>query len=285
MKLAKPLILVFLCLVVFGGGGYLAYRNLIQPAQPNEQEREAMKAKGPPPPPPDPAAPDLAKVAALRKGKKNVEARELLASVVANYPGSPRIDEARNALGEMNADLVLSTNPSPDKIEYVIKAGDSLDKIARQFKTSGELIMRSNNLVNTIIQPGQRLSIFQPDFTVEVHLGERRIVLLQHGKFFKQYPIVSVSLPGAGKPVETKTKILEKAAFRDGKRVTFGTKEYAGSARWIILSQPGYTIFAETPPGTPGAAAKPPTGLGLSEADMEELHTLVGNGLPVTIFP
>src|SRR5262249_57310177 len=123
------------------------------------------------------------------------------------------------------------------------------------------------------------------DFAVEIHLGERRIVLLQHGKFFKQYSIVSASLPGGSKPVETKTKILEKAAFRDGKRVTFGTKEYAGSARWIILAHPGYTIFAESPAGTPGAAAKPPTGLGLSEADMEELHTLVGNGLPVTILP
>jgi len=185
----------------------------------------------------------------------------------------------------MNADLVLSTNPSADKVEYVIKAGDSLDKIAHQFKTSAELIMRSNNLVNTIIQPGQRLSIFQPDLAVEIHLGEKRVVLLQHGKFFKQYAIVSASLPGSSKPAETKTKILEKAAFRDGKRVTFGTKEYAGSARWIILAQPGYTIFAESPAGTPGAAAKPPTGLGLSESDMAELHTLVGNGLPVTIFP
>ncbi len=145
--------------------------------------------------------------------------------------------------------------------------------------------MRSNNLVNTIIQPGQRLSIFQPDFALEIHLGEKRVVLLQHGKFFKQYAIVSASLPGSSKVVETKTKILEKAAFRDGKRVTFGTKEYAGSARWIILSQPGYTIFAESPAGTAGAGAKPPTGLGLSEGDMEELHTLVGNGLPVTILP
>jgi len=285
MKLAKPIFLLVLCLVIFGGGGYLAYRNLIQPAQPSAVEREAAKTAAVPTPPPDPAAPELAKVAALRKDKKNAEARELLEAIVANYPGSPRIDEARAALGEMNADLVLSTNPSADKVEYVIKAGDSLDKIAHQFKTSAELIMRSNNLVNTIIQPGQRLSIFQPDLAVEIHLGEKRVVLLQHGKFFKQYAIVSASLPGSSKPAETKTKILEKAAFRDGKRVTFGTKEYAGSARWIILAQPGYTIFAESPAGTPGAAAKPPTGLGLSESDMAELHTLVGNGLPVTIFP
>ena len=286
MKLAKIIILAFLCLAIFGGGGFFAYRNLIQPAQPSTKEREAaadrLKA---PTPPPDPAAPELAKVDALRKAKKSAEARELLEAIVANHPNSPRIDEARTALGEMNADLVLSTTPTADKIEYVIKPGDSLDKIARQFKTSSELIMRSNNLVNTIIQPGQRLSIFQPDFSLEIHLGDKRVVLQQRGKFFKQYAIVSASLPGASKPVETKTRIAEKAAFRDGKRVTFGTKEYAGSARWIILAQPGYTIFAETPPGTTGAAAKPPSGLGLSEGDMEELHTLVGNGLPVTILP
>lgn len=286
MKLAKILILLALCLGVFGGGGYFAYRNLIQPAQPNAKEREAQRVAAlPPTPPPDPAEPELAKVDALRRAKKPADARELLAAIVVNYPNSPRIDEARTALGELNADMVLSTAPSPDKTEYVVKAGDSLDKIARQFKSSSELIMRSNNLVNTIIQPGQRLAIFQPDFSLEIHLAEKRVVLLQHGKFFKQFAIVSASLPSGTKPVETKTRITEKAAFRDGKRVTFGTKEYAGSARWIILAQPGYTIFAESPAGTTGAAAKPPTGLGLSEGDMEELHALVGNGLPVTIFP
>ncbi len=112
MKFAKPIILILLCLVIFGGGGYFAYRNLIQPAQPSAAEAEALKAPAAPKPPPDPAAPELAKVAALRKDKKNAEARELLEAIVANYPGSPRIDEARVALGEMNADVVLSTNPS-----------------------------------------------------------------------------------------------------------------------------------------------------------------------------
>ena len=36
-------------------------------------------------------------------------------------------------------------------------------------------------------------------------------------------------------------------------------------------------------PGT--AAAKPSSGLGLDPGDMDELHTLVSNGLPVTILP
>ena len=286
MKFAKIIILAVLGLGVFGGGGYFAYRNLIQPAQPNAREIDALKAAAlPPTPPPDPAAPELAKADALRKARKPAEARELLAVIVATYPNSPRIDEARLALGELNADMALSTAPSSDKIDYVVKAGDSLDKIARQFKSSSELIMRSNNLVNTIIQPGQHMAIFQPEFSLEIYLAEKRVVLLQNGNFFKQFAIVSASLPGGSKLVETKTRIAEKAAFRDGKRVTFGTKEYAGSARWIILAQPGYTIFAESPAGSPGAGAKPPTGLGLSEGDMEELHALVGNGLPVTIFP
>ena len=33
-------------------------------------------------------------------------------------------------------------------------------------------------------------------------------------------------------------------AFRDGKRVGFGTKEFVGSTRWIRLTAPAYTIYS-----------------------------------------
>ncbi len=284
MKLFKTFFLVVLVLGVFGGGGYAAYVFLVKPARPASAERA-----GPPPmpaPTPDPAGPELAKAEALKKERKLPEARDQLEAIVMNFPTSPRLDDARNLLGEINADLALSTLPAPDKADYVVKAGDSLDKIARQFKTSGELIMRSNNLANTIIQPGQRLSIFQPDFSLEIHLGEKRVVLQNKGKFFKQYAVKASMLPGASRPGEIKTRVVEKVAYRDGKRVTFGTKEYPGSTRWIILAQPGYTLYPETPAGPAAtAAAKPPTGLGLDPADLEELHTLVSPGIAATILP
>ena len=286
----KLLVILVLVVGIFGGGGYAAYTLLYKPSRPQVKEKFAA----PPPvptPPPDPAAPELAKVAALRKDKKVEEARALLDSIVTNYPTSPRIDEARNQLGEINADLALSTAPSADKVEYVVKGGDSLDKIARQLKTSPELIMRSNNLANTVIQPGQRLLVFQPDFSLEIHVADKRVVLLQKNRFFKQYLARTLTAPGGARTAELKTRIAEKAAYRDGKRVSFGTKEYAGATRWITLAQPpGYTLYPETPPAPAGsapgtAAAKPSTGLGLDPGDMDELHTLVSNGLPVTILP
>lgn len=287
MKLLKSVILLVLILGIFGGGGYFAWVVLYKPVQPTQTEKAAMRAPAVPTPPPDPAAPQLARVQALKKDKKNSEARELLEAIVSNYPTSPSAEEARTLLGEYNADIALSTQPAPDKVEYVVKAGDSLDKIARQFKTSSELVMRSNNLANTIIQPGQRLSVFQPDFSLELQLTAKKVVLLHKGKFFKQYLVRASVLPGGvARSTELKTKVAEKAAWKDGKRVTFGSKEYPGSARWIVFGQAGYTLYPETTAGAPGAAAaKPPTGLGLDPGEMEELHTLVSPGISVTIVP
>ena len=34
-------------------------------------------------------------------------------------------------------------------------------------------------------------------------------------------------------------------AWKDGKRVGFGSKEYVGSTRWIRLAQPGYFLYSE----------------------------------------
>src|SRR3981081_2756912 len=45
-------------------------------------------------------------------------------------------------------------------------------------------------------------------------------------------------------PPKIVTKVSEVMAFRDGKRVGFGTKEYIGSTRWIRLAAPAYTIFS-----------------------------------------
>lgn len=287
MKLLKTVILLVLILGIFGGGGYFAWLVLYKPVQPTQTERAAMQPPAPPTPPPDLGAPLLAKAQAFKKEKKFAEAREQLEAIVTNYPAAPSSEEARNLLGEFNADAALSTQPAPDKTEYVVKSGDSLDKIARQFKTSSELIMRSNNLANTIIQPGQRLAIFQPDFSLEIPLAQKKVVLLHKGKFFKQYPVKAFAIPGGiARTAETKSRVQEKVAWRDGKRVTFGSKEYPGSTRWIVLAQAGYVIYPETTAGAPGAAAaKPPTGLGLDPAELEELHTLVSPGIAVTILP
>jgi hypothetical protein len=80
------------------------------------------------------------------------------------------------------------------------------------------------------------------------------------------------------------TRVAEVMAWKGGKRVGFGTKEWIGSTRWIRLAQPGYFLFAE-PDATHRDAANqpPPPGLGLAASDMEELSSLVNSKTAVTI--
>jgi hypothetical protein len=73
-------------------------------------------------------------------------------------------------------------------------------------------------------------------------------------------------------------------AFRDGKRVGFGTKEFIGSTRWIRLGAPAYTIYSVPDTAHPHLdQPPPPQGFGLAAADVEELSSLVNNRTPVTI--
>ena len=72
-------------------------------------------------------------------------------------------------------------------------------------------------------------------------------------------------------------------AWKDGKRVGFGTKEYATSTRWIRLGNPAYMIFSVPDSGHPQVEQAPPQGLGLDASDVEELSSLVNNKTPVTI--
>ena len=73
-------------------------------------------------------------------------------------------------------------------------------------------------------------------------------------------------------------------AWRDGKRVGFGTREYIGSTRWIRFSVGGYTLYAvpDSAHATVGIPP-PPQGLGLYATDVEELSSLVNKQTAVTI--
>ena len=73
-------------------------------------------------------------------------------------------------------------------------------------------------------------------------------------------------------------------AWRDGKRVGFGTKEFLGSTRWIRLGAAAYTLYSVADSAHPEVTQPPPPqGLGLDATDLEELSGLVNSRTPVTI--
>jgi hypothetical protein len=111
------------------------------------------------------------------------------------------------------------------------------------------------------------------------------VVLLNHGAFFKQYHVREAKLPQK-QPAKITAKVAETMAWKGGKRVGLGTKEYLASTKWIRLAgAPAYTLYAVPDATHPNLdQPPPPTGLGLAAMDLEELSTLVNNRTSVTII-
>src|SRR5438128_233101 len=276
----KWLFVLLLALIIFGGAAWFGYNTFVKEeiAVKKEQRGEVT-----PPPAPDISLPDFQAAAQLRQEGKLAEARDALLVFIQKYPAGMHVEEAKDLLGEINVDILLSRYPSPEKTEYVVKSGDVLAVISRRLKTTPELIMRMNNLSGTMLHIGEHLLISHPDFAIVIQRKAKLVVLLNHGAFFKQYHVREEKL-SPKQPAKVTTKVAETMAWRDGKRVGFGTKEFLGSTRWIRLGAAAYTLYSVADSAHPEVTQPPPPqGLGLDATDLEELSGLVNSRTPVTI--
>jgi LysM repeat protein len=274
----KWLFVLFLAIIIFGGAYWFGANYVFKE---DIQVRKEQRGDVTPEPRIDLSLPEFEAAAKLRQDGKIPEARAALATYIQKYPTSSRAEEAKDLLGEINIDIFLSRTPSPEKQEYVVQAGDVINKVARKMKTTPELIMRMNNMSGTMLHIGEHLLISHPDFAIVVQRKQNLLTLLNHGGFFKQYHVREAKLPAKASKVQT--KVVEVMAFRDGKRVGFGTKEFIGSTRWIRLGSQAYTIYSMPDSAHATVQPPPPQGIGLAAADVEELSSLVNKQTQVTI--
>lgn len=277
----KWLFVLFLALIIFGGAAWFGYYFVFkQDIEVRKEQRGEITQE----PRADVSLPEFQSAAQLRQDGKLNEARSALATFIQKYPNGQHVEEAKDLLGEVNIDILLSRTPSPEKEEYIVKPGDVLQKVAHKVKSTPELIMRMNSLNGTMLHIGEHLLVSHPDFSIVVQRKTKALVVLNHGQFFKQYHLREEKLP-TRQPPKVVTKVAEVMAWRDGKRVGFGTKEFIGSTRWIRLSSQAYTIYSVSDSAHPALSQPPPPqGLGLAAADVEELSSLVNNHTPVTVI-
>jgi LysM repeat protein len=277
----KWLFAFLLAVAIFGSAAFFGYHIIVKPELAVRAEKSG---EIPDEPRIDTTLPEFQAAAKLREEGKLGEARTALTQFLQKYPNSPSAEAAKDLLGDTNMDILLSKYPSPEKKEYIVKSGDVLARVATKMKSTPELIMRTNNLSGTMLRIGDRLLISNPEFSLFIQRKEQAVVLLDKGMFFKRYRVKTVKLPPKQSPRIT-TRVAETMAWRDGKRVGFGTKEYMGSARWIRLATPGHVLYPEPSAegAQPGGVPPPPTGYGMAAADVEELSGLVNSKTAVTI--
>ncbi len=276
----KWLFALVLALAIFGSAYYFSYNVVFKQDLAVQKEQ---RGEIPSTPAPDISLPEFQAAAKLRQEGKLLEARDALLALIQKYPNGQHFEEAKEMLGAINTDILFSPMPSPEKQEYIVKKGDVIARVAQKMRTTPELIMRINNLNSTMLRIGERLLISNPEFSLFIQTKPKLIVLLNHGNFFKQYHIQEEKLPPK-QPARVVTKVAEVMAWKDGKRVGFGTREYQLGTRWIRLAHPAYTIYAIPDAFHPAPnQAPPPLGLGISASDAEELSSLVNAKTPVTI--
>ena len=284
MRLAlKALVLLLLTAAIVGAAWYYVDKLFLAP---NKQIADE-KLQPPPPPPPDDSLPELAKSLEIKKAGKWLEARKSLEAFVEQYPDSTKIEDARDALGEVNARIFLTPVPAPEKQIYIVRSGDVLNRVATKTKSTPELIMRANNLSTVNLRIDQKLSVPTTAFSVVISRKRNKVVLFNGGRYFRQYAIRSwpkqpAKKSPAGPPQKLTGRVLGKLSWANGQIVNFTEKAYAEASHWIQLSLPGYTLYAEPPSGDP-AAHIPPSGIALPPEALPELAAVLRKNDPVTI--
>ncbi len=202
----------------------------------------------------------------------------------------PRIEER---LGAINVKLVTTQRSMPEKIDYAVRAGDSLKLLAKRFGVTTLLIEQANSIPNPDrIHIGDRMRILdKPNFEILIDKKANDLLLTMKGRFFKRYRV------GTGEFGRTPAgtfriddKILEPPWWRpDGKVVPFGDPENILGTRWMSLEATGrtppakgYGIHGTWDESTLGKQSSAGC-VRMRNADVEELFLLVPRGTPVRI--
>ena len=228
----------------------------------------------------------------LLSAEKKEAAREKYFEALAASPDDRLRTTIEGKLAKLNVEMIRLPWPMPEKQEYVVLANDAIKNIARKYGTTVEMIVKGNELKRPdVIQPGQRLKVYNGKMSVVVSKSRHDLLLSSNGRFFKRYPVATGRYEKT--PVGSfvvADRIPEPPWHRDdGKIIPFGDKENILGTRWMAIkatgSTPeikGYGIHGTSDNASIGKSESAGC-IRLKNEDVEELFEMVPIGTPVVI--
>jgi lipoprotein-anchoring transpeptidase ErfK/SrfK len=213
-----------------------------------------------------------------------LDAKSIYQKLVNDFTESPEVASWQKMVEDLNIKLLFSPAITPKSIIYQIKSGDTLNKIAREYKTTPELIMKSNNISDSLIIPGRKIKIWNAPFSLLVDKSQNIMLLKSNEEVVKTY-IVSTGKDNCT-PVGV-FKIVNKLAnptwFKAGAVVPASSPENVLGTRWMGFDLAGYGIHGTTEPKELGKQVTQGC-VRLSNTDVEELYNIIPTGTEVTII-
>lgn len=213
-----------------------------------------------------------------------MEAKNIYQKLVNDYPGSNEVSAWQKKAEDLNIKLLFSSTITPKSTLYEIKPGDTLTKIAKEFKTTTDLIKKSNNLPDDRIVPGRKIKVWTGSFNILVDKSQNTLMLKSDEDVIKTY-IVSTGLNNST-PVGT-FKIVNKLPnptwFKAGAVVPAGSSENVLGTRWMGFDLAGYGIHGTVEPQSLGRQVTQGC-VRMANPEVEELYIIVPVGTEVTII-
>ncbi|MEO6787700.1 MAG: LysM peptidoglycan-binding domain-containing protein, partial [Chthoniobacteraceae bacterium] len=209
--------------------------------------------------------------------------RTALEQFLREYPTSAKRDGIYDMLGEINAAEFFAAKPT-DENTYLVKSGDSLQRVAHHTKVPVETLVYLNRIDAKYLHPNQRLLAPQTAFRLVIQQKKQRVALYNGEKFFRQYP--AAEWPGGGRQViraKQAGRVTEKRAFDRTGSIPPSQFRYYGANHIILVNIPGCSLH--TQPSDPKAVVERPPGggIGLAPEHMSEIAVLLPSGAPVSM--
>lgn len=203
--------------------------------------------------------------------------------LVNDFPNSSDVMNWQKKIDDINIKLLFSPVMTPKCVLYEIKPGDTLTKIARQFKTTPDLIKKSNNLSSDMINPGKKIKVWTAPFSILVDKSQNILILKSDEEIVKTY-VVSTGKNNST-PVGTfkiTSKLLNPTWFKTGAVIPAGSPENVLGTRWMGIDKPSYGIHGTTEPQSLGKQVTQGC-VRMSNPEVEELYTIIPIGTEVVI--
>jgi lipoprotein-anchoring transpeptidase ErfK/SrfK len=213
-----------------------------------------------------------------------LEAKLLFQKLVNDFPESPEVADWQRRNEDLNIKLLLSPVLTPKSIIYQIRPGDTLNKIAREHKTTTELIMKSNHLNDALIIPGRKIKVWVVPFNVLVDKSQNILLLKNNEEIIKTY-IVSTGKNNCTPPGTFKivNKLANPTWFKAGAVVSPESADNVLGTRWMGFNLAGYGIHGTIEPKELGKQVTQGC-VRMNNADVEELYNIIPVGTEVTII-
>lgn len=215
--------------------------------------------------------------------EKWLEAKKIYQKLIADFPNAGEVMSWQKKAEEINLKLLFSPAMTPGAEVYEIKPGDTLIKIAREFKTTPDLIMKSNQMSSDRIMPGQNLKVWTVPFSIVVDKSQNLLMLKTKEEVFKTY-VVATGLNNSTPVGHFKiiNKLQNPTWFKAGVVVPASSPENILGTRWMGFDLPGYGIHGTTEPESLGQQVTQGC-VRMRNSDVEELYTIVPVGTEVTV--